>query len=67
MRIDKTLEAYNGNFLDRVTKTCSENMKFAQTRIEARLKMAMTEEERDEEAKKAKEAKEASKAAETNG
>lgn len=40
VRIEKALEAYAGNFLDKVTATCMENMKYALTRIEQRLVMS---------------------------
>ncbi|MGN0977061.1 MAG: CapA family protein [Faecousia sp.] len=39
MRIEKALEAYNDNFLDKVTATCAANMEYALERIEARLVM----------------------------
>ena len=37
VRIDKAMEAYNGNYLDKVTKTAYDNMTYALERIEARL------------------------------
>ncbi len=39
MRIETALEAYEGNYLDKITATCKENMEYALTRIEARLVM----------------------------
>lgn len=39
VRIDKAIEAYDGKYLDSVTKTCKENMEYALTRIEDRLVM----------------------------
>lgn len=39
MRIEKALEAYNDNFLDKVTATCAASMEKALTRIEERLVM----------------------------
>ena len=45
VRIDKALEAYDGNYLDKVTKTCQESMVYALTRIEERLVM-QTEEDK---------------------
>ncbi len=38
-RIDKALEAYHGNFLDKITKSCSASMEKALVRIEERLVM----------------------------
>ena len=43
LRIDKALEAYSGNFLDRVTRSCSIAMQKALVRIEARLQMPKEE------------------------
>lgn len=43
VRIDEAIEAYENNYLDKVTQTAYENMAYALTRIEARL--AMPEEE----------------------
>ncbi len=37
MRVDEALYAYNGNFLDKVNKTCKENMDYSLTRITDRL------------------------------
>lgn len=45
VRIDKALEAYDGNYLDKVTQTCQESMVYALTRIEERLVM-QTEEDK---------------------
>ncbi|MGM9628868.1 MAG: CapA family protein [Faecousia sp.] len=39
MRIEKALEAYNDNFLDKVTVSCAAGMEKALTRIEERLVM----------------------------
>ena len=39
VRIDKAIEAYQENFLDKVTETCKDNMVYALQRIEERLKM----------------------------
>lgn len=39
MRVEKAIEAYNGNFLDKVTATCAANMEYALTRIEDRVVM----------------------------
>lgn len=39
VRIEKTLQAYNGNFLDKVTDACKESMEYALTRIEERIVM----------------------------
>ncbi len=39
MRIDRALEAYQGNFLDKITDTCAAGMEKALTRIEERLVM----------------------------
>lgn len=43
VRIEKALEAYNGNFLDKVTSTCKASMEKALTRIEERLVMPKDE------------------------
>ncbi len=43
MRIDKAIEAYSGNFLDKVTTACKESMEYALTRITARLEMPKEE------------------------
>ena len=37
VRIDKALEAYEGNYLDSITQACKESMEKALTRIEERL------------------------------
>ncbi|MDY3225268.1 MAG: CapA family protein [Candidatus Faecousia sp.] len=39
VRIEKTLQAYNGNFLDKVTDACKESMEYALTRIDERIVM----------------------------
>ena len=39
VRIEKTLQAYNGNFLDKVTDACKESMEYALTRIDKRTVM----------------------------
>lgn len=39
VRIEKTLQAYNGNFLDKVTDACKESMEYALTRIDERTVM----------------------------
>lgn len=39
VRIEKAMEAYNGNFLDKVTQSAYESMDYALTRIEQRLQM----------------------------
>ncbi len=39
VRIDKAIEAYNENYLDKVTRTCKEAMEYALQRVEERLKM----------------------------
>ena len=44
VRIEQALQAYEGNYLDSVTKTCQESMEKALTRIEERL--VMQEEEK---------------------
>ncbi|MDO5152473.1 MAG: CapA family protein [Eubacteriales bacterium] len=43
VRIEKALEAYNCNFLDKVTSTCKASMEKALTRIEERLVMPKDE------------------------
>ena len=45
VRIDKALEAYDGNYLDKVTKACQESMAYALVRVEERLVM-QTEEDK---------------------
>ena len=37
IRIDNAMEAYEMNFVDKVTKSCYENLKFSADRISARL------------------------------
>lgn len=39
MRIETALQAYDQNFLDKITTACKENMEYALERIEARLVM----------------------------
>ena len=39
VRIEKALQAYNGNFLDKVTDACKDSMEYALTRIEERIVM----------------------------
>ena len=39
VRIEKTLQAYNGNFLDKVTDACKESMEYALKRIDERVVM----------------------------
>ena len=39
VRIDSAIEAYNDNYLDKITKTCASDMEYALTRIEDRLVM----------------------------
>lgn len=39
VRIEKALQAYNGNFLDKVTDACKESMEYALTRIDERVTM----------------------------
>ena len=37
VRIDRALEAYDGNFLDKITATAQSSMAYALERIEARI------------------------------
>ena len=37
VRIEKAIQAYNNNFLDKVTQTCKESMEYALTRIDQRV------------------------------
>ena len=37
IRIDNAVDAYEANFVDKVTKSCYENLKFAQSRIAERI------------------------------
>lgn len=46
MRVAEARYAYDGNFLDKVNKTCKENMDYALTRIEDRLVRKVETEER---------------------
>ncbi len=39
VRIDKAIEAYNENFLDKITRSCKESMEYALQRISERLVM----------------------------
>lgn len=39
VRIEKALQAYNGNFLDKVTDACKDSMEYALTRVEERIVM----------------------------
>lgn len=39
VRIEKALQAYNGNFLDKVTDACKDSMEYALTRIDERIVM----------------------------
>ena len=43
VRIEQALEAYEGNYLDSITKSCKEGMEKALTRIEERLVMPTEE------------------------
>ena len=43
VRIEQALEAYEGNYLDSITKSCKEGMEKALTRIEERLVMKTEE------------------------
>ena len=43
MRIEKAIEAFNANFLDKVTATCAANMEYALERIEDRVVMKKEE------------------------
>ena len=44
VRIEKTIQAYNGNFLDKVTDDCEKNMEYALQRVDERTAVVSDDE-----------------------